>query len=94
MPTEGGEPVPVLETPVFELNWTLWKENIVYLNETTDPPTIEILNLNTGRVRALHRLASGMTFSFGVTVSPDGNDILYGQWDQTGSDLVLVENFK
>ena len=30
----------------------------------------------------------------GVAVSPDGRTLLYSQVDETGSDLMLVENFR
>ncbi len=29
-----------------------------------------------------------------LTVSPDGQRLLYSQIDQSGSDLMLVENFR
>jgi hypothetical protein len=30
----------------------------------------------------------------GLTVSPDGRWILYTQFDQRGSDIMLMENFR
>jgi hypothetical protein len=35
-----------------------------------------------------------MTDSGGVATSPDGRMVLYGQADETGSDLILVESFR
>lgn len=32
--------------------------------------------------------------SWGLTVSPDGRDVLYSQVDQSGSDLMLIDNFR
>ena len=29
-----------------------------------------------------------------MTVSPEGQTILYSQYDESGSDLMLVENFR
>lgn len=32
-------------------------------------------------------------FSLGIVVSPDGRWLLYTQVDQSGSDIMLMENF-
>ena len=34
------------------------------------------------------------TFTPGLTLSPDGRWLLYGQMDRSGADIMLVENFQ
>ena len=62
VPVEGGQKTLVLETPVHSWNWTLWKDNIVYLNAAAEEPRIEMLSLATGRVTEMAKPAPGLVF--------------------------------
>jgi hypothetical protein len=43
---------------------------------------------------ALKQIATTKGLFVGLTISPDRRSILYSQFDQPGSDLMLVENFR
>jgi hypothetical protein len=74
--------------------WTVGKAGIYFFT----PPDAEGRN----EIR-LYRLAIGKTtriltidrnVGYRIAVSPDERTILYGQYDQSGRDLMLVENFR
>ena len=46
----------------------------------------------TGKSRKLVTIERPVTYR--IAVSPDGRTLLYSQVDETGSDLMLVENFR
>ena len=46
----------------------------------------------TGKIRKM--LTVERPIRVGMAVSPDGRTLLYSQFDETGSDLMLVENFR
>jgi hypothetical protein len=50
---------------------------------------IGFLNFATGKVRTVAPLTGAP-----LSVWPDGHFILYMQFDEAGSDLMLVENFR
>lgn len=93
VPAAGGEEVKVLEPTHPYAGWTVGKQGIYFFT----PPD--------GRGRSdicLYRFATGKTTKiltiernvyYRIAVSPDERTILYTQFDQAGSDLMLVENF-
>jgi Tol biopolymer transport system component len=54
--------------------------------------SIEFLSFATGKIAAVATTARPILWS--LSVSPDERRIIYDQVDQTGSDLMLVENFR
>jgi hypothetical protein len=96
VPIEGGEETKVLESVNANTRWTARQEGIYYFaapdaNGASDLCFLDFVN---GRVRKLLRAPRKMTDSGDVATSPDGRMVLYGQADETGSDLILVESFR
>jgi Tol biopolymer transport system component len=98
IPTEGGE-----ETPVLDLHkagywryWALTDQGIYFATaETPSRPVIEFFSFATGQVTQISALEKPIIEWFpGFAVSPDGRWILCAQLDQSGSDIILVENFR
>jgi hypothetical protein len=52
----------------------------------------QFMSFATGKVKTVAPM-SGPTAE-GLSVSPDGRSLLFSQLDETGSDLMLVENFR
>jgi eukaryotic-like serine/threonine-protein kinase len=52
---------------------------------------VSYLDLRTGAVRPIAELGKA---DFGLTVSPDGHELLFSRILQKGSDLMLVDNFR
>ena len=101
MPAEGGEESLVIDRLRYGY-WDLWERGICFLSVGVSStgvsvaPTIELLNLATRQTTTLVRLEKGRP-PFGatnLTVSPDGQWILYWQADQVDNDIMLVENFR
>jgi len=62
---------------------------------TLGHPLIEFFNFATGQASEVTRLVKGPhRFAPGLAVSPDGRSLLYSQMDQSGSDIMMVENFR
>ena len=56
--------------------------------------TIEFFDFATGEVKRIWQPEAPIHRVYGVAISPDGRWILYTQVDQSGSDIMLVENFR
>lgn len=90
----GGEPFREVNKRVGYAKWCLWEGNLVYIHiPPGGDPTIEMFNLETHDTTVITSLPAGTRTFDGLSVSPDGKWILYGQHDQYGSDLMLVERF-
>jgi Tol biopolymer transport system component len=94
VPAAGGEEVKVLDSVHCGAGWTVGKQGIYFLT----PPDTQ----GRSDIR-LHKFATGQTSKIltienptarAIAVSPSGRTILYTQTDQSGSDLMLVENFR
>jgi hypothetical protein len=69
-------------------------ETGIYLATAEDPakPLIEFYSFATRTVTQVATLAR--PFRSVLSVSPDGRWLLYSQVDQSGSDIMLIENFR
>ena len=54
-------------------------------------PSIQFHSFITGEVKLIASI--GIPFDY-ISVSPDGKWILYTKEEQTGADVMLVENFR
>jgi YD repeat-containing protein len=97
-PVTGGA-----ETPVLDHNkagyWRFWAvtQKGIYFATANEPtrPVIEFFNFTTLKVTTIAALDRPLSPSEpGLTVAPNGRSILFAQMDQSGSDLMLVENFR
>ena len=99
---EGGDERQVLEGPIGFAAWQVWADKLVYALVTgAGGGAIEIVDLRTNQPREHATLTLDPIVAayfggkfFGLTVSPDGQFILFSRLDVAGSDLVLVENYR
>lgn len=76
--------------------WTVRQEGIYYFTPT-DRKGISALCLyefTSGKTRKILETNRPLADGGNVAISPDGRTILYSQLDESGSDLMLMENFK
>jgi Tol biopolymer transport system component len=96
MPVTGGEEVKVLDPLYYLLQWTVTTSGI-YFAAPADPGSsydsaIRFLSFRTGKVTTIAPRESGG--QPGISVSPEGRFLLYSFAQLSGSDLMLVENFR
>jgi Tol biopolymer transport system component/predicted Ser/Thr protein kinase len=95
MPAGGGEETRVLDSVYCDGFWDVGEQGIYYFAkpDAKGRSEIRLHEFATGETRKLLMLDLRYRY-VGVTASPDGRTILYSQYDQAGSDLMLVENFR
>ena len=92
MPVEGGEESKVLDS-VGTRNWVLVDQGLWFINWTNPgDAALRFLEFATGKVTRVAPISK--TPAAGLAVSPDGQTILYVQYDHLGSELTLMENFR
>jgi Tol biopolymer transport system component len=103
VPVAGGDEVQILDQGG---SWALNDEGIfIRINEATiastgvvspnqRAPAIKFYNFATGQLSVIREFSKDTKMIFGFSVSPDGEWILYTQVDQSGSDLMLMENYR
>jgi Tol biopolymer transport system component/DNA-binding winged helix-turn-helix (wHTH) protein len=93
---EGGEESLALDAVTQNL-WALTGQGICYFDlKNPAVPILKFYSLATRKTALLRQFPRGTeidTLSKTLSVSPDGRWILHTQFDQAGSDLMLVENF-
>jgi Tol biopolymer transport system component/tRNA A-37 threonylcarbamoyl transferase component Bud32 len=91
MPVEGGPEELVLDS-IRARNFTLAGKNVYYVKSESGKTTVQVLDLGARKSRVLFETSKPARL--GLSVSPDQRWILYSQVDSSGSDLMLMENFR
>jgi len=90
----GGGAVSEILPSVSEFNYELMDDGIYFIPEPEKGRKAELqfLSFATNTVKTITTLPGQITV--GLAVSPDHRWVLYVTQDLSGSDLMLVENFR
>jgi Tol biopolymer transport system component len=94
IPVQGGKPVRMAgPTQRYPTGYTVTREGIYYgaPPHAGEQRFIRFLSFSTGQDRPV--VVVKRPFHSGMSVAPDSRYILFDQYDESGSDLMLVENF-
>jgi hypothetical protein len=94
-PVEGGKPVRVIgSTHMWPFGFAVTAEGLYYdaPPHSGDQRYIRFFSFATGQSSPV--AVTNRPFFLGMSVSPDGKHLLFDQYDELGSDLMLVENFR
>jgi Tol biopolymer transport system component len=98
VPVNGGEEKLITDhnNAGYWRLWTVSQTGIYFATANViSQPIIEFYNFATRRVTPVITLNRPISRTDpGLTVSPDGRSLLFSQLDQSGSDIMLVENFR
>jgi Tol biopolymer transport system component len=98
VPVEGGQPTKVLDGLSYSLNLAIVDTGLYFVPErdAAASSTIQFLNFATNQVRTVANFDKPLNMGLegGLAVSPNRRWLLYTQFDQPGSELMLVENFQ
>ena len=100
VPAAGGEEAPVVESLSSNRNWTVVEEGVYFADR--DPASfpgegwgVKFLNLRDGRVSLITEFPNRPNLAGGgLDVSPNGAWLIVSLLGQSGSDLMLDENFQ
>jgi Tol biopolymer transport system component len=94
-PVAGGPETKVTDS-LFYLNFTPVKEGIYCVREEGDgePRSIALISARGGLPKTIAPIESGLGLVTSIDLSPDRGSLLYAQYDSSGRDLMLVENFR
>jgi Tol biopolymer transport system component len=94
MSSDGTQVTRILEGLSDYRNLAVVEGGLVFVPRNTT--SLEFLNSATGKIRLISKVDRPLTlFPFGgLAVSPDGRSVLYTQYEQGGSELMLMENFR
>ncbi len=93
-PVEGGESRQVLESLAGDHAYEVTDDGIYFIpgSDPTKGYSLRFLELATGKIKTVAEL--GKLTCVNLAISPDRRWALYTEVDQSGSDLMLVENFR
>ena len=94
IPVEGGAETLVLDK-ITDRFWTLADPQLYFIDMQAKPNTVNRLDLASGMISRLGETEK-VPFSgqCGLSVSPDGERIIYPQLDEQSSRIMLVENLR
>lgn len=74
--------------------WTLASNGIYFIEYEPDRISLGYFDFATKKTRNIIGLENVTEFIAGLTISPDGRQVLYTQQDPVNSDIMLVEDFR
>jgi len=91
MPVEGGQETEVVPD-VFRVNYAVTDKGIYFTPHIQLDYTswVKFLSFATGTTT---QIVKTRPLDLGLAVSPDGRTLIYSQFDQASSNIMLVENF-
>jgi Tol biopolymer transport system component len=93
MPVEGGHATLVLDRPIHQAKWTLWRDRVVYVDEPAAGPHRVVMFDPTTR-RGTTLVSLDRPSASGISVSPDGAWVLYAQTDRVTSDILELQGLR
>jgi len=98
VPVDGGDEVSVTDRDQVGY-WRCWRvaRNGIYFATADVPegPRLEFLDLTTGALQRITGLAKAPDSTIpGLAVSPDERTLLLSQYDQSGSNVIMVDRFR
>jgi Tol biopolymer transport system component len=94
MPLEGGQETRVLEH-TGHWDWTLAPTGIYFLDYAFEPyGRLEFFDFVTHSITPIFTLEKLSPLFGGLTLSPDGKSLLFGQNEVNESYIMLVKNFR
>ena len=96
VPLSGGSEEKVLDSPPpgFWGYWAVGANGIYYIDEAGPRARIRFRNFRTRRDSVVKVMSNAaMIGTLGMSLSSNGNALVFGQLDQFTSDLMLVEDF-
>jgi eukaryotic-like serine/threonine-protein kinase len=91
MPVGGGAESKIVD-PILLRNFFPVPRGIYFMRPEERGASVQFFEFATRRVRKIG--STTLPASNGLSVFPDERWVIYSQWDQLGSDIVLVENFR
>jgi hypothetical protein len=89
VPVDGGEEKQVASVG-FWGNFSVTAKGVYFF---PDLKTLQLLDEKTGLIRTVARLEGHLAAS-GITVSPEGEYLVFAELDSDRADLMLVEGFR
>lgn len=97
VPVNGGNEIQILDQARESL-WALTSKGIYYFDlNNPAKPALRFYSFGTRNSTLVKEFSDETridTLSTALSIAPDGRSILYTQIDQSGSDLMMVENFR
>ncbi len=93
-PVDGGKETKILDSVHSEGGWTVGKKGIFFFRPPDKMGHSDICFYAFDNHQTLKILTIQRPVNNHIAVSPDDSTILYPQEDESGSDLMLVENFR
>jgi Tol biopolymer transport system component len=90
----GGASAKVLENVRSYEAFAIVAKGIYFISRQGATLAIRFLRFDTNKISTVAGFEKRLFLGPGLTVSPDGKWLLYSQYEQLGTELTLVENFR
>jgi len=93
MPVEGGSEVQIVKA-IWRYNFALTKKGLYYTppRSANGSSSVQLLDFRTGVTSQIVKIEKPV--DLGLAVSPDESELLFAQLDVSGTNLMLIENFR